>query len=248
MNAIGVIPARYASTRFPAKVLASINGKPMIQHVWERARRSAQLQHLYIACDDEKVLMTARQFGAQAVMTDPQHPSGSDRIAEVVGNMDADIVVNIQADEPLLEPQVIDDLVLALKQNLDAVVATPMKIILDSIELADSNVVKVVVDSHYYALYFSRLPIPYNRNVQLPLATTYYKHLGLYAYRKKFLMQYKDWPKSMLEKTEQLEQLRILEAGYKIKTVVTDLETIAVDTPEDLAKVEAFLNKQGQRG
>jgi 3-deoxy-manno-octulosonate cytidylyltransferase (CMP-KDO synthetase) len=237
MKAIGVIPARFASTRFPGKVLALIAGKPMIQHVWEQAKKCRELSDLLIACDNDEVLKAAQSFGAKAVMTSPDHPSGSDRIAEAVGKLSVDIVVNIQGDEPFIESKVIDALVAALKNDAKASVATVIKEIKDDADIRNPNVVKVVIDQNNYALYFSRSPIPYNRNAERPAGLKYFKHLGLYAYRKEFLMSYKDWPKSMLETAEQLEQLRILEAGHKIKTIETDLESLAVDTPEDLEKI-----------
>lgn len=237
MKAIGVIPARFKSTRFPGKVLALIKGKPMIEHVWRQASGCRQLDGLLIACDHEDVLKAARGFGAQAVMTSPDHPSGSDRIAEAVGSLGYEIIVNIQGDEPFIQPYVIDGLVLALKNDENASVATVIKEIKADSEITNPNVVKVVIDNNQYALYFSRSVIPYNRNAERPSDLRYFKHLGLYAYRKSFLMAYKDWPKSMLESTEQLEQLRILEAGHKIKTIETDSESLAVDTPEDLARI-----------
>lgn len=237
MTTIGVIPARFRSTRFPGKVLALINGKPMIEHVWRQASQCRELDRLLIACDHDEVFKTARAFGAQVVMTSPDHPSGSDRIAEAIGSLPCELVVNIQGDEPFIEPKVIDALVVALKNDAAASVATVIKEIRSDDDIRNPNVVKVVIDRNRYALYFSRSVIPYDRNAQRPSGLRYFKHLGLYAYRKDFLMSYKDWPKSMLEATEQLEQLRILEAGHKIKTIETDCESLAVDTPEDLAKV-----------
>lgn len=237
MTTIGVIPARFKSTRFPGKVLALINGKPMIEHVWRQASQCRELDKLLIACDHEEVLKAARAFGATAVMTSPDHPSGSDRIAEAVGSLNCDLVVNIQGDEPFIQPNVIDGLVTALKSDATASVATVIKEIKTDDDINNPNVVKVVIDRNHYALYFSRSVIPYNRNTERPSGLKYFKHLGLYAYRKDFLMSYKDWPKSMLESVEQLEQLRILEAGYKIKTIETDIESLAVDTPEDLARI-----------
>ncbi len=237
MKTIGVIPARFHSTRFPAKVLARINGKPMIELVWRQASQCAHLDDLLIACDHPDVFNAAKSFGANVVMTSVDHPSGSDRIAEAVGQRDFEIVVNIQGDEPFIKPEVIDGLVLALKNDSNASVATVIKEIQSADEIQNPNVVKVVVDINKYALYFSRCAIPFNRNAQRPSGLKYFKHLGLYAYRKNFLMEYKDWPKSMLETAEQLEQLRILEAGYRIKTIETQFETYAVDTPEDLAKI-----------
>jgi 3-deoxy-manno-octulosonate cytidylyltransferase (CMP-KDO synthetase) len=243
MTAIGVIPARYASTRFPAKVLAKLAGKPVVQHVWEKAKRCRQLDDVLIACDHPDVLKTAQSFGAKAVMTDPKHPSGSDRIAEAVGHLPVNVIVNIQGDEPFIDPHVIDNLVTLLKKDFDCVMGTVIKEITTDEEFVNPNVVKCVVDAQGCALYFSRAPIPYNRNPQAPAGMKRYKHLGLYAYRKEFLLQYKDWPKSVLENVEQLEQLRVLEKGYKIKTVVTEYESLAIDTPEDLQKAEEWLKR-----
>ena len=238
---VGVIPARLASTRLPEKVLVPLAGKPMIQHVWERAKQSKLLNDLIIACDDEKILRAARKFGGKAILTSKDHPSGSDRIAEVVRDLDVDIVINIQGDEPLIHHSVIDNVANALLNDSSAVMATVIKILDKKEDLNNPNVVKVVIDDHHHALYFSRATIPYHRQVKGPV--TYYKHLGLYAYRKDFLFVFKNLPKSKLERIEQLEQLRVLEAGYKIKTVETDRETIGVDTVEDFKKVEALLKR-----
>lgn len=241
MKIIGVIPARYASTRLTGKVLADINGKPMIQHVWERAKESKFLNDLIIASDSEFVLEKAKAFGAKAVLTAAHHPSGSDRVAEAVQSLDVDIVVNIQGDEPLMEPKVIDDLVRALKNDERPLMATTIKAIDREEDLNDPNVVKVVVDQNQNALYFSRSPIPYDRDGTGWKNAGYYQHLGIYAYRKDFLLTFIKLPKSYLEKIEQLEQLRVLEAGYKIKTVLTDIQTIGVDTEADLIRVKKIL-------
>ncbi|MCK5082547.1 MAG: 3-deoxy-manno-octulosonate cytidylyltransferase [Candidatus Omnitrophica bacterium] len=241
MKIIGVIPARWASTRFEGKVLATINDKPMIQHVWERSNRSELLNDLIIACDDERVVVAAEQFGAKTVLTSKDHASGTDRIAEAIESMDGDIIVNVQGDEPLIDPAVIDALVTALVDDPSCAMGTVIKVLTAKKELKDPNVVKVVIDGEGNALYFSRSPIPYNRDDEDEVI--YYKHLGIYAYRRDFLLSYKSLPKSNLEKCEQLEQLRALEFGYKIKTVVTDIETIGVDTPEDLTHVEKVLSK-----
>lgn len=239
MKIIGVIPARWASTRFEGKVLAAINGKPMIQHVWERSRKSELLNDLIIACDDERVLKAAEQFGAKAVLTSKDHASGTDRIAEVVESIDSDIIINIQGDEPLITHEVIDSLAKALVDDPSCSMGTAIKVIEAKKDLKNPNIVKVVVDGEMNALYFSRSGIPYNRENDDEIIT--YKHLGIYAYRKEFLLSYKNLPKSNLEKAERLEQLRALEFGYKIKTVVTDIDTIGVDTPDDLARVEPLL-------
>ncbi|MCK5013726.1 MAG: 3-deoxy-manno-octulosonate cytidylyltransferase [Candidatus Omnitrophica bacterium] len=240
MKIIGVIPARWASTRFEGKVLALINGKPMIQHVWERSKKSELLNDLIIACDDDRVIVVAEQFGAKTVLTSKDHASGTDRIAEAIESIDGDIIVNIQGDEPLIDHAVVDALAATLVEDPSCSMGTAIKVVTTKKELKDPNVVKVVVDGEMNALYFSRSVIPYNRDDEDEVI--YYKHLGIYSYRRDFLLSYKSLPKSHLEKCEQLEQLRALEFGYKIKTVVTDIETIGVDTQEDLARVEKLLS------
>ncbi|MFA5088474.1 MAG: 3-deoxy-manno-octulosonate cytidylyltransferase [Candidatus Omnitrophota bacterium] len=244
MKVIGVIPARWASVRFKGKVLADIQGKPMIQHIWERAKSSRLLAEVFIACDDQKVLNAVHKFGGQAIMTSPDLLSGTDRIAEAVKNLDVDIVVNIQGDEPLVEHKMIDDLAQSLVDDPACSMSTVIKPCHQWEEVHDPNIVKAVIDLNGYALYFSRSVIPYHRDSKDGQGVRYYKHLGLYAYRKEFLMNFKDLPASALEKTEKLEQLRVLEAGHKIKTVMTDVETASVDTPEDLMKVKELLAKR----
>ena len=244
MDVIGVIPARYASSRFQAKVLADIMGKPMLQHVWERAKQSRMLDDLIIACDHEIILKAAVEFGAKAVMTSKEHACGTDRISQVVNPLDVKIIINIQADEPLVHPMMIDSLARALLEDKMLNMATLMKKITDPSELLDPNVVKVVVDKNNFALYFSRAPIPYLAlNAEID-QVTYYKHIGLYGYTKDFLFIYKNLPVSYLEKTEKLEQLRVLAEGFKIKVIQTQFDTIGVDTPEDLEKVKEELQKR----
>ncbi len=245
MNVVGVIPARYGSTRFKAKILADLLGKPLIQHVWENAKKSKLLDYLLIACDDKRVKKCAEGFGADVVMTSKNHTSGSDRIAEAVKPLDVAIVVNIQGDEPLVHPTMIDDMVKALLEDKTCMMATVIKPLEDKREIKDPNIVKAVIDNKGFALYFSRAAIPYRRDQITTKNIRYYKHFGLYAYRKKFLLNFKNLPASHLEKAERLEQLRALEAGYKIKTVETPYDTIAVDTKEDLRRVEEFLKKKG---
>lgn len=213
----------------------------MIQHVWERVKESRLLDEVLIACDDERVLQAAQAFGAKAVLTSPDHPSGTDRVAEAVKNCPAEIVINIQGDEPLIRHQVIDDLAEALIEDETCRMATVIKAIETQEELENPNVVKVVIDREKNAIYFSRLPIPYDREKAGTGDIRYYKHMGIYAYRKDFLMALTQMPKSLLERAEHLEQLRALEAGVRIKTILTDMETIGVDTPEDLARVEGLL-------
>lgn len=242
MEAIGVIPARYSSTRFEGKVLADIFGKPMIQHVWERAKKALLLDDVIIACDDERVFSAARELGANCVMTAKGHLSGSDRITEVVSPIEVRVIVNIQADEPLIEPLMIDSLVEALQRDKAIYMATMVKQIKDAREINDPNVVKVVVDKNNYALYFSRAQIPY-RAKDAEIKPVYYKHIGLYAYTKDFLFTYKNIPGSRLEQAERLEQLRVLEEGFRIKVIETKFETIGVDTPQDLEKIKALIKR-----
>jgi 3-deoxy-manno-octulosonate cytidylyltransferase (CMP-KDO synthetase) len=244
MNVIGVIPARYASRRFEGKVLAEILGKPMLQHVWEQAKKSNLLDDLIIACDDERIKEKAEEFGAKVVMTSKDHTSGTERLTEIVQPLDVEVVVNIQGDEPLIHFTMIDDAVRALLENPEYVMATVIKPISNPAELSDPNVVKVVVDHNGIALYFSRAQIPYPREKATKGSALYYKHIGLYTYTKDFLFTFKNLPESDLEQTEKLEQLRVLEAGFKIKTVQTEFDTVGVDTPEDLEKVEEIMRKQ----
>jgi len=241
MDVIGVIPARYSSKRFEGKVLASILGKPMIQHVWERAKQALLLEDLIIACDDERVAKVASEFGAKVVFTAKAHTSGTDRICEVINPLDIKIVINIQADEPLVHPTMIDSLASSLMENSSLCMVTLMKRIEDSKEITDLNVVKVVTDKDSFALYFSRTPIPHQAENSKIKEPVYYKHIGLYGYTKDFLFVYKNLPISDLEETEMLEQLRVLEEGYRIKVLETRYDTIGVDTPEDLKRVEEYL-------
>ena len=238
MNVIGVIPARFSSARFVGKVLADLGGKPVVQHVWENARKSKMLDDLIIATDDERVLKAAENFGAKAVYTSPDQPSGSDRLIEVINPIDVKVVINIQGDEPMVKSEMIDDLARAILDDKDVYMATLAKKIEDKSEISNPNVVKVVRDKNGFALYFSRSVIPYPRHETI---SAYYKHIGLYAYTKDFLFQFKNLPKSYLEMTEGLEQLRVLESGYKIKVIETKFDTIGIDTPEDLEKARAII-------
>ena len=246
MKVIGIIPARWGATRFEGKVLANLLGKPVIQHVWENAKRAKTLDDLVVACDDERIMKVVERFGGKAVYTSPDQPSGTDRLAEVVNPMDVDIAVNIQGDEPLIKPILIDNLVITLQNEKLAQMATVIKKIEDAAELTNSNVVKVVVDKNGYAMYFSRYSIPYNRTggQEKENKPVYFKHIGLYAFTKDFLFTFRNLPKSSLENAEKLEQLRVLEYGYKIKTVETNIDTVGVDIPEDLKRVEDALLKE----
>jgi 3-deoxy-manno-octulosonate cytidylyltransferase (CMP-KDO synthetase) len=245
MKIVGVIPARWHSTRFPGKILADINGRPMLQRVWQQAQKARMLSSVIVACDAAHVLEQVRLFGATGVMTRADHVSGSDRVAEAVHDSDAQGVVNIQADEPLIDPSLIDALCRALIASPGFEVVTAVKRISTKEEFYSPNVVKAVVSTQGEALYFSRSAIPFRRDGEPQDYTHYLKHLGIYAYRRKFLLQYCRWPKSFLEQEESLEQLRILEAGYRIKTVLTESESIGVDTPEDLVKVNGHIRLGG---
>lgn len=244
MDCIGVIPARFSSTRFEGKVLADILGKPMIQHVYERAKQALCLDDLIIACDEEIVARACRKFKAKVAMTSKGHVCGTDRISEVVNPLDVKIIINIQADEPLIHPSMIDSVARALLEDDFISMATIMKKIEDEQELHDRHVVKVVTDKNNFALYFSRAVIPHraqNSEIQSP---AYYKHIGLYGYTKDFLFTYKNLPVSNLEKIEKLEQLRVLEEGFKIKVIETKFDSVGVDTPQDLEKVKLIMEKQ----
>lgn len=241
MDVIGVIPARYSSARFEGKVLADILGKPMLQHVWERAKQAMLLDDLIIACDDERVANIAKEFGAKVVMTAKAHASGTDRICEVVNPLEVKVVINIQGDEPLINPTMIDSLARVLLDDSSISMATVMKAIDEAQVINDPHVVKVVIDKNNFALYFSRAPIPFRAlNSELKF-TVFFKHIGLYGYTKDFLFTYKNLPVSYLEKVECLEQLRVLEEGFRIKVIETKYDTIGVDTVEDLEKVKQYL-------
>jgi 3-deoxy-manno-octulosonate cytidylyltransferase (CMP-KDO synthetase) len=235
---LGVIPARFASSRFPGKPLAVIAGKPMIQHVFERASLSRYLTALTIATDDTDIAAAARSFGAPVRMTREDHPSGTDRVAEVASADDATLIVNIQGDEPLIDPEAIDAAILSILDDPNAQMGTLKKRIENPNDIPNPNVVKVVTDLHDRAIYFSRLPIPYVRDERdHALSMTRYKHIGLYVYRRELLLSYPDLPIGPLENAERLEQLRALENGYWIRVVETEYESLGVDTPEDLARV-----------
>lgn len=240
---LGVIPARYASSRFPGKALAPLAGRPLIQHVYERAAGARYLSQLLIATDDPRIADAARAFGAPVRLTRPDHPSGTDRVAEAASADPAELVVNIQGDEPLIDPAAIDAAVLGLLEAPEIPMGTLKKLIEDPAELHNPNVVKVVTDRHGNALYFSRSRIPYVREgvERAPC----YKHVGLYVYRRDFLLAYSQLPVGPLERAEKLEQLRALENGYRIRVIETEYESRGVDTPEDLKTVARLLEAAG---
>jgi 3-deoxy-manno-octulosonate cytidylyltransferase (CMP-KDO synthetase) len=237
---LGVIPARFASTRFPGKVLAPIAGKTMLQHVYERASRCTYLTSVIIATDDDRVCTVARNFGARVRMTRSDHLSGTDRAAEVASAENAEIIVNIQGDEPLIDPAAIDAAILPMVHEPDLVMGTLKKRIEDPREITDPNVVKVVTDRAGDAIYFSRYAIPFER--EKSAGTPYFKHIGLYVYSRDFLLAYSTLPVGPLETAERLEQLRALENGYRIRVVETEYESLGVDTPEDLERVSRLFD------
>lgn len=241
MDAIGIIPARYQSTRFEGKVLKDLLGKSVIQHVWDNARHASTLEDLIVATDDERIEAEVRRFGGKAILTAKEHKSGTDRLREVVNPIDVKVIVNIQADEPLLHPSMIDDIVRPLLEDEGIDMATLKKLITDPEELTNPNVVKVVTDKNDYALYFSRSMIPCPR---VKKDARFYKHIGLYAFTKDFLFTFTNLPPSELEEVEGLEQLRVLENGYKIKVVETQFDTIGIDTSEDLERAREVLKSR----
>jgi len=234
---LGVIPARFGSSRFPGKVLAHIASKSMLQHVYERACQSRYITSTVIATDDERIAAVARSFGAHTIFTRSDHLSGTDRVAEAVSAEDAGLAVNIQGDEPLIDPAAIDAAILPLVHDPEIAMSTLAKRIEDPREISDPNVVKVVRDRDGDAIYFSRLPIPYHREGAGGSAPGYFKHIGLYVYRRDFLLGYSALPVGPLERAERLEQLRALENGFRIRVVETEYESVGVDTPADLERV-----------
>jgi len=246
MNILGIIPARYASTRFPGKPLQLIAGKPLIQHVVERCQKAWALSEIIVATDDERIREVARKF-CRVEMTSPEHPSGSDRIAEVAARCKCDGLVNIQGDEPLIDSEVINQVASALTDNEMSTAATPIK---SPEDYDNPNVVKVVVNAAGRALYFSRRTIPYlrdaaSRSVAEQLAAfAFLKHLGIYGYQRATLLRLVKYPASALEQAEKLEQLRALENGIQIAVVKVNYDSVGVDTPEDAKRVEELLKSK----
>jgi 3-deoxy-manno-octulosonate cytidylyltransferase (CMP-KDO synthetase) len=243
-----IIPARYASTRLPAKPLIDLCGKPMIQHVYERTKQATLVTNVIVATDHGEIAATVRAFGGECVMTAADLRSGSDRIAAVAKNLTrADIIVNVQGDEPLIAPQMIDEAIHPMIDNPKIDVATLVKKIDAAEDIVNPNVVKVVMDIAGNAIYFSRAPIPYVRNAAEVTGNhkqnIYYKHIGLYVYRKEFLLDFASWKESTLEHTEKLEQLRIIEHGFRIKATITHYDSIPVDTPGDADRVRTILQQ-----
>lgn len=254
-QAIAIIPARYASSRLPGKPLVDIAGQPMILHVVKRAQQAASINRVIVATDDERVWQAVTAVGAEAMMTSPEHRTGTDRLAEVAAQLDAALIVNVQGDEPLIEPATIDAAVAPLLADQSIVMSTTCEPIETVEDLLNPNVVKVVVDAAGFALYFSRQPIPFPRaaaqthgsiaaalQVQPELLSRYAKHTGLYCYRREFLLKFAQLPPTPLEQLELLEQLRALEHGYRIRVVPVAHRSIGVDTPEDLERVRQMVS------
>lgn len=234
------IPARWGSTRFPGKPLHRIAGKPLVQHVWERCQACRGVDDIVIATDDERIAEAAAGFGAKAVLTSPDHPSGTDRIAEAaLAFGDHGTIINVQGDEPLISPALIDQLAAVLRREPEVRMITAAAPILDAAQVTDPNIVKVVFDVHGDSLYFSRSPLPYVRNAGT--GARHFRHLGLYGFQRRFLFQFVAWPPSLLEQTESLEQLRALENGVRLRVVLTDELSPGVDTPEQAAALERHL-------
>lgn len=243
MNIIGIIPARYASTRFPGKPLIDLGGKSMIQRVYEQCKKADSLSDVIVATDDERIAEHVKAFGGKVEITSDQHQSGTDRCAEVIQRYNGlcDAVINIQGDEPFINPGQINALASAFHQPHTQLASMKKKLTHEA-DIQNPNVVKVISNQAGDAIYFSRSPIPYRRNPEARF--TYYKHIGIYGYRKETLLEITQLPLGNLELAENLEQLRWIEKGYRITLVETDIENIAIDTPDDLARVEKYLKTE----
>jgi 3-deoxy-manno-octulosonate cytidylyltransferase (CMP-KDO synthetase) len=254
MNVIAVIPARYGSSRFEGKPLADILGKPMIQWVYEGVTQSKLIKRVMVATDDQRIMEAVQNFGGNAVITSPDHPSGTDRVAEVARKLKAEVIVNVQGDEPLIKGSIIDKAIRPLRTDETLPMSTLVTPIDEVKDWLNPHIVKVVLDQKCFALYFSRSPIPFPRDLNIdrleshPFGTKralpkrIFKHIGVYVYRRDFLLRFSKMKPTPLEKLEKLEQLRALENGYRIKVSIVDYEPICVDTPGDLQKVVAFLS------
>jgi 3-deoxy-manno-octulosonate cytidylyltransferase (CMP-KDO synthetase) len=240
LQTVAIIPARFASTRFPGKPLADIDGRPMIEHVYRRAALARSVSRVIVATDDLRIATTVIAFGGEVKLTRADHPSGTDRLAEVAAKLDCDIVVNVQGDEPLIDPNAIDEAVAAFADP-GVLISTLYRRITDAAELKNPDIVKIAIDRGGFALYFSRAPIPHVRDPRGGWPPMY-RHIGLYAYRRNALMVLASLEPTPLERAEALEQLRALEHGIRIKTVETAYDSLGVDTPEDLEQVRRLLS------
>ncbi len=241
-----VIPARYASTRFPGKMLVNLCGYPLVYHVYQQAKKATCANEVLVATDDERIKSALEPLGVPVVMTRSDHASGTDRIAEVAEKRNEEIIVNVQGDEPLLPPECIDAVIKPLLDDDTLQMSTACRSITDPSWIQNPNIVKVITNQKGRALYFSRSPIPYIRDEEQRHNITgiYWQHIGIYAYRRKFLLYISKLPQTPLEKLEKLEQLRVLENGYSIAVVPTNYEALGVDTPEDLIHVEKILKSR----
>ena len=238
-----VIPARFGSTRLPGKPLVSLAGKPMIQRVYERASMATLADRVIVATDDERIVKAVESFGGTARMTRPDHRTGTERVAEVAAHEKGDVFVNVQGDEPLLDPVAVDTAVNALLEEPTAAIATVATLIKTPADIMDPNVVKTVLDFDNNGLYFSRAPIPWVRDTASKIQVRHLKHLGLYVFQRDALLEYPTLPQGELERIEQLEQLRWLENGWKIRVAEVEHDAVSVDVPEDIARVEKLLQK-----
>ncbi len=238
-----VIPARYGSARLPGKPLISLSGKPMIQRVYERAKQARRVSEVIVATDDDRILKAVEGFGGEARMTRADHRTGTERVAEVAAHAEGDVFVNVQGDEPLLDPAAIDTAVAALLEEPIASISTVATAIKIPADIMDPDVVKTVLDFEGNALYFSRAPIPWARDTASKVQVRHLKHLGLYVFQRQALLEYPTLPQGELERIEQLEQLRWLENGWKIRVAEVEHDAVSVDVPEDVARVEKLLQK-----
>lgn len=245
LKVLAVIPARHASSRFPGKPLARIAGKPMIQRVVERVRQATHVSRVVVATDDPRIESAVADFGGEAIMTRRDHSTGTDRVAEVAVHIPAEIYVNVQGDEPLIDPGTIDALASTMLEEESVQIAGPCTAIVHANDIMDPNVTKVVRDFDGNALYFSRAPIPWVRDRNESVAARHWKHIGLYAFRREALLDFPTLPPGELERLEQLEQLRWLENGYRIRIVESEYDAISVDVPSDIGRVEKLLIEQG---
>jgi 3-deoxy-manno-octulosonate cytidylyltransferase (CMP-KDO synthetase) len=240
-SVLAVVPARYGSTRFPGKPLAPIAGRPMIQHVVERVRLAKLVSRVVVATDDQRIKSAVEAFGGEAILTRADHANGTDRVAEVAAHVTAQIYVNVQGDEPLIDPGTVDAVIAAMLEDESVQIATPCVAIEEPKDIMDPNVVKVVRDFDGNGIYFSRAPIPWVRDTNASVKAQHWKHLGLYAYRREALLEYQTLPPGELERIEQLEQLRWLENGFRIRVAETDYDAVSVDVPSDIERVEKLL-------
>lgn len=241
---LAVIPARHASSRFPGKPLAPISGRPMIQHVVERVRRAGLVSQVVVATDEPSIKEAVEAFGGEAILTRHDHRTGTDRIAEVATHLAAAIYINVQGDEPLIDPGTVDAVASAMLEDESVQVATPCTAILQPGDIMDPNIVKVVRDFDGNALYFSRAPIPWVRDRDESVTAHHWKHIGLYGHRREALLEFPTLPPGELELLEQLEQLRWLENGFRIRVVETEYDAVSVDVPADIERVEKLLRER----